>query len=182
MKDFFIQHFDAFITILITVIGFVVTYFGTKRGFKNEIAKEKISHNIETIQTLPYEICELLTSMHDNKIDLEKYKQLMSKIIAYGSKDAVSLAIHMQQIAYISNKREQTKEEQWEMLVTYSLLITQFKYDLTSEIISPESWFQLKVNDYSEEMRISMIEIINKVIDELNLNKNFKITKWEGNK
>ena len=99
----------------------------------------------------------------------------MSKIIAYGSKDAVSLAIHMQRIAYISNTRKQTKEEQWEMLATYSLLITQFKYDLTSEVISPESWFQLKINDYDEKMKKQMIVIINKVVDELKLNKDFKI-------
>ncbi len=176
MKEFFTDHFDTIITIAITIVGFVVTYFGTRRSFKNEIAKEKISHNIDAIHNLPYEICELLTSIQDNKIDLDKYKKLMSKIIAYGSKDAVSLAIHMQRIAYISNTRKQTKEEQWEMLATYSLLITQFKYDLTSEVISPESWFQLKINDYDEKMKKQMIVIINKVVDELKLNKDFKIS------
>ena len=39
MKEFFTDHFDTIITIAITIVGFVVTYFGTRRSFKNEIAQ-----------------------------------------------------------------------------------------------------------------------------------------------
>ena len=115
-----------------------------------------------------------MNTMLNGGVDLEKYKELMSKIIAYGSKDAIAIAIHMQKLAYISNKREQTKEEQWELLASYSLLITQFKYDLSSEIISPESWFQLKITDYEENMQ-QMKSIINKIINKLSLNKGFLV-------
>jgi hypothetical protein len=58
------------------------------------------------------------------------------------------------------------------MLAAYSLLITQLKYDLTSEIISPESWFQLRMNDY-EKIQLKMRQSINDLIKELDLNNSF---------
>ena len=60
------------------------------------------------------------------------------------------------------------------MLAAYSLLITQLKYDLTSEIISPESWFQLRMNDY-EKIQPQMQKSINDLIKELDLNHAFTV-------
>lgn len=174
MKELVKDNFGSIITVCVTILGFIITYYSTKKSLKNEIAKEKITQNIENIQELPYEVCQLMNTMLNSDVDLEKYKELMSKIIAYGSKDAISIAIHMQKLAYISNKRKQTKEEQWELLASYSLLITQIKYDLSSEIISLESWFQLKITNYEENMH-QMKSIINKIITELSLNKGFLV-------
>ena len=50
------------------------------------------------------------------------------------------------------------------------------KYDLTDEIVSPEFYFRLKINDY-DNMKIQIIDIINKIIEELKLNKEFIIKK-----
>ena len=50
------------------------------------------------------------------------------------------------------------------MLVLFSLLITQLKYEISDEIISPESWFKLKINDY-DTVREKMIEKINALDD-----------------
>ena len=174
MKDFISNNFATIISMFVTIIGFVVTYFVTTKSFKNEIAKEKLSQNIENIHELPYEICELMNVTDSNGIKLKDYKKIMSKVLAYGSKDAVSIAIHMQQLSYKLDNIKPSNEEKWEVLVAYSLLLTQIKWDLSSEIISPESWFKLKINDYPT-VRKQIVPIINNVIDKLELNSAFKV-------
>lgn len=166
----FTEHLDTIITAGITIVGFIITIVVTKNSFKNEIAKEKISHNIEAIQTLPYEICELLTEMQDGKIDLEKYKVLTSKIVAYGSKEATNIMVYTQRTCYNNND-----EINWSLMAGLSILVSQLKYDFSSVIISPENWFKLKVTDYDENMECIMKEEINKIVAELNLSKKFKV-------
>lgn len=39
MKEFLANHFDA----IITIIGFIITYFMMKKSFKEEIKKDKIA-------------------------------------------------------------------------------------------------------------------------------------------
>jgi len=175
MKEILLNNFGSLITVFVTIVGFIITYFGTTKSFKDEIAKEKISQNIENIHKLPFEICELMNINKANEIDLKTYKELMSKVLAYGSKDAVSIAIHMQQLSYELNNRQPNDVDKLEVLVAYSLLFTQIKYDLSSEIVSPESWFKLKVNDYPK-IRRQVVPIINRVVDELYLNKDFKVS------
>ena len=146
MMDFLKLHFDAIITVLVTVIGFIITYFMTKKNFTDEVKKEKITHTAEAIQSLPYDICQMMDSTIKkkdfSKEQVEQYGKMLSKVLAYGSKDAVNIAIRMQQLAYTLNDRP--ANERHSVLAAYALLITQLKYDLTSEIISPESWFQLR--------------------------------------
>ena len=81
----------------------------------------------------------------------------------------------MQQLAF-SNRDGQDEQKKWEALVAYALLITQIKYDLTSEVISPESWFKMKITDY-ETLRPVAIKMINELVDSLNLNKEFMVKK-----
>ena len=172
---FLISHFDSIITGGITIIGFIVTYLLTRRNFRDEIIKSKREITSDIIRDLPYKICQLLNKASSGKgqISVKEFEDILSNVLSYGSKDAISIAIHMQQIAY-SNKEEQSKEKSYEQLAAYSLLITQIKYDLTSEIISPESWFQLKINDY-EKMRACITSKINIIVDELSLNHDFRV-------
>lgn len=62
------------------------------------------------------------------------------------------------------------------LLVLFSLLITQLKYEISDEIISPESWFKLKINDY-DTVREKMIDKINHVVKTFELNKKFMVKK-----
>lgn len=173
MMDFLKLHFDTMITVLITVLGFIITYFMTKRNFEDEITKYKITHTAEAIQSLPYDICQMMDSMIRNKKGLlEEYGKILSRVLAYGSKDAVSIAICMQQLSYTLNDRPD--DERFSVLAAYALLITQLKYDLTSEIISPESWFQLRMTDYSK-MQSYMKSTINDLVLELDLNTSFLV-------
>ena len=96
----------------------------------------------------------------------------MTKIFAYGSKDAVALAVEIQQTFY---KIQKTGEDYGQyLLVLFALLITQLKYEISDEIISPESWFKLKINDY-DTAREKLVEEINRTTKALGLNKKFYI-------
>ena len=166
MLEFLKSHIDTILTVGVTAIGFIVTYFMTKKNFRDEIKKEKISIATESIQSLPYEFCELMSKTIKGSIDPKEYEKLLSKVIAYGSNDAIKIAIAMQRNAYQKSGKNP--------IVFFSLLITQLKYDLTSEIISPESWCLLKINDYDTTKDKTKAQI-NEIIEELDLNKKFKV-------
>ena len=177
MKEFIINHFDSTITILITVLGFIITYFMTNKNFKDEIRKDKIALASQEIQTLPYDICQLMDTMLKDKtknpdLFVKEYGMILSKVLAYGSRDAVKIAIKMQQMSYTSTNKP--NEERFPILAAYALLITQLKYDLTSEVISPESWFQLRMTDYNV-LRPNMKNNINSIVSELSLSKSFLV-------
>ena len=180
MIDFIVAHFDTMLTVTITVLGFAVTYFMTKRNFIDEVRKEKITHTAAEIQTLPYEICQMMNEMikGKNSVSVEKYGDMLSRILVYGSKDSVKIAIRMQRQTYKGNLQSNADKsigsEQCSLLAAYALFITQLKYDLTSEIISPESWFELRITDY-QKMQPAIKEAINALVQELQLNKAFKV-------
>lgn len=175
MNVFILEHFDTVVTILITVLGFIVTYFMTKKNFRDEIIKDKINRTTEIISTLPYDICQLMDEMirgggNSQNSTLKKYGDILSKVLAYGSEAAVKIAITMQRLSYSSENM--TQEERYGILAAYALLITQLKYDLTSEVISPESWFKLRMKDY-DTIEITMKTQINKLIQLLDINQDF---------
>ena len=63
---------------------------------------------------------------------ISDFKELMSLIFAYGSKEAIMLMTNMQQ------------------LIPYSiLLLCQMKYNLTGIKINPEYWFRMRLSDCS---------------------------------
>ena len=174
-KTPFDEHLDAIVTVIITIIGFVVTITMTKKSFKNEIKKSKIALASEQIQTLPYDICQLMDDMINGNEDgnvLERYRSILSKVLAYGSSQSVKIAIKMQRMSYALESTP--NDDRMTILVAYSLLITQMKYDLTSEIISPESWFQLRIKDY-DKSQAEIRKSINDLIKQLDLNNEFKV-------
>lgn len=173
MKEFLANHFDA----IITIIGFIITYFMMKKSFKEEIKKDKIALAAQAIQSVPYDICQLMDSMIKDKSKsqdelVKEYGVILTKVLAYGSKNAVKIAIKMQQLSYaLGNK---PNNERFPILAAYALLITQLKFDLTSEIISPESWFQLRMTDYGK-IQSAMKAAINTIVKEAGLNYAFNV-------
>ena len=175
MKEFLINNLDVFVTIL----GFFITYKLTTKTFGNEIKKSKIDQNVEAIHSLPLELCNMMSKIQKsqgskNTVSVSEYESLMTKIFAYGSKDSVAIAIEIQQTFYRVNKTGEDCGQY--LLVLFSLLITQLKYEISDEIISPESWFKLKINDY-DTVREKMIDKINHVVKTLELNKKFMVKK-----
>ena len=94
----------------------------------------------------------------------------MNTVCAYGSRDAIKIASTMQSENYQLDKTKNS----YRILAFYPLLVTQIKYDVTNIVNSPELWFRLKINDY-ENLRDIMVKENNKIVDELDLNKEFKI-------
>ena len=175
MKEFLINNLDVFVTILC----FFITYKLTTKTFGNEIKKSKIDQNVEAIHSLPLELCNMMSKIQKsqgskNTVSASEYESLMTKIFAYGSKDSVAIAIEIQQTFYRVNKTGEDCGQY--LLVLFSLLITQLKYEISDEIIFPESWFKLKINDY-DTVREKMIDKINHVVKTFELNKKFMVKK-----
>ena len=108
--------------------------------------------------------------------DVDNYEKILSKIIAYGSADAVKLAIVVQECAYEKERQSSQAgvDDGTRPLAAYALLITQLKFDLTSEVIPATSWFRIKIKDY-EKIQNKTENAINALVDELGLNSKFKI-------
>ena len=175
-------HFDTIVTVSITTLGFIVTYFMNKKSVQDELKKDKVMHTTELMETLPYDVCQFMNELLHNKSgtitkqSIDAHEKILSKIIAYGSVDAVKLAIVVQECAYEKERQSSQVgvDDGTRPLAAYALLITQLKFDLTSEVIPATSWFRIKIKDY-EKIRIKTETAINALVDELGLNSKFKI-------
>lgn len=171
----------AVLTSIISIIGFVLTNKNMSKNLKNELKKEKTTLHIQKMSEMPYDILSLMDKMTKNSSSgevleefLEEFGKIMNTVCAYGSKDAIKIASIMQSENYrMANEKKENKNK-YRILCFYSLLVTQIKYDVTNIVNSPELWFKLKINDYYK-MRDKMIEENNKIVDELDLNEEFKI-------
>lgn len=182
MIEFIKAHADTLITVTVTIIGFIVTYLMTQKSLRDEILQSKVMSNADNIRSLPYDICQMMNRMtgkgSNQSFSVNEYAELLSKVLAYGSKDAITIAVHLQEMAYANAETENTHSPQ-EMMACYSLLITQIKFDLTAEIISPECWFKLKIKDYSV-MKKAIVMYNNYLVRELDLRRDFLIAEVES--
>lgn len=151
MNENIVVVLPACITAAVTIIGFVVTYFLNKRNSKFEIDREKININLDKIADLPYKIQELMNTILNqgaNAKTISDFKELMSLIFAYGSKEAIMLMTNMQQLNYrIADYSADA--DNMELIPYYILLLCQIKYNLTGIKINPEYWFRMRLSDYS---------------------------------
>ena len=151
MNENIVVVLPACITAAVTIIGFVVTYFLNKRNSKFEIDREKININLDKIADLPYKIQELMNTILNqgaNAKTISDFKELMSLIFAYGSKEAIMLMTNMQQLNYRIADHS-ADADNMELIPYYILLLCQMKYNLTGIKINPEYWFRMRLSDYS---------------------------------
>lgn len=169
---------SACITALVTIVGFVVTYFLNKRNFKEEVKKQKVNVNLEKMEDLPYKIQTILETMLEKKNDKELlgiFKELMISIFAYGSKDAIALVSKMQEINYaFQQKDDGNGSEKSEIIAYYILLLCQIKYDLTGIEINPQYWYRMRLTDYSK-MKPVLDNATNRIVKELDLSSFLQI-------
>lgn len=157
---------------IISLVGILISYFSIKKSYKNDLDKMKKEKVYDKIETLPYEILDIMHNTikdPNEKKNIDDLSRFMYKVIAYGSSDAVKIACCIQQCAYL-------KEKSFKLLSGYSLLVVQLKYDLTGQIISPESYFKIRLNDY-EKNREEIVKYINEIIFDLKLKKEFIVNK-----
>ena len=176
----FFKENEWLISILITIVGLLITSRNIKRNFKNEIVKTKQEVSISEMQSIPYDLFTLMGEMSEetkkgsekySKKNFQAYKSIMAKILCYGSCDAINIATHTQRNAY----KTFPESIQWTVLILYSLLIVQIKFDLTGIVISPESYFKIKISDYETKMKNDVRNEINRLVGLLNLNKDFLV-------
>ncbi len=167
---------SASITALVTIIGFIVTYFLNKRNFKEEVKKQKVNVNLEKIADLPLKIqslMEISLEKKDDKTILSSFKEIMTSIFAYGSKDAISLVSSMQEVNYKLAEKADSVDKN-EVIAFYVLLICQVKYDLTGIEINPQYWYRMRLTDYLK-MKSALDNATNKIVDELDLSSFLKV-------
>lgn len=166
---------NNWVTIVVTFLGFGATLFFTRKSLKDELLKFKQTSQVDQMKDLAFQLCDLMYQMkepkNNNKNIIDKYAEIMNKVLAYASRDAVNIAILGQQLNFNNNSSGQVN---FAPLVALALLISQLKYDASSEIIPADTWFRLRINDYETGGMKSKIEaLIVKTVKELNLNKGF---------
>lgn len=160
---------------LFTLIGFAVTIYTFKRSLKNELIKTQNSITLDQVRDLPYEILDNFDKLNDDSYNeeqqLKDFSAVMKKIYAYGSKDSICIISKMQEENYQQLYIESNKLRP---MCFYILLVTQIKFDVTGDAVSPELWYKMKINDYHKNK--TKIKIANnEIVNELHLNKKFKI-------
>lgn len=169
--NFWSENIGVFISSLITIVGFVVTYLLTSKNLKDEIQKTKGNKAIELMQEVPYSLLEFINGLGklDEKEALNNFNKVISTICAYGSPKAVKLLEGYQKEVF--NKTSPNPN----ILFAYlGLLISQIKFDITGEIMSPESWLIIKIKDYTR-IQNDIAKTMNNLVDKNKLDKRFKI-------
>ena len=166
----------------ISIIGFITTYIFNKRNFQYEINKQKLSVNLDKIVNLPEKILTMQDSIlkmgksnaSKNNQGVDEYKEIMSLIFAYGSKNANKIISDMQQMIYSNSFGNATTVEENPIIAYQILLICQLKYDISGIEISPDFWFRMRLSDYTK-MKDTLIKQSNEIVRKLDLPKFLKI-------
>jgi hypothetical protein len=164
---------SAMIPALISIIGFIATNRSVKRDFKNEILKQRNEIALNKMATMPMRILELLGTIIEtggqNEELAKEFDGFMNEVYAYGSENAIALISKIQKDNMFFGDNVADRN-------LYELLATQIKYDVTGIIVSPEKWYEMRMNDYEinrEKMRLAN----NNVVKMFELNKRFYIKK-----
>lgn len=166
---------------IISIIGFAITIFTLKKGFQNELAKQKANIQLDKMAVMPYEILVLMQEMIDagkqktspavqQKLK-EKMDWIFSSVYAYGSSKAIHILATMQSENY-KNAAMPENSDKYRTMAFYVLLTAQIRADITGEIVSPEEWFKLKITDFQANRE--MIKVANnRLVEELDLDRRY---------
>lgn len=170
---------SAMIPALISIIGFIATNRSVKRDFKNESLKQRNEIALNKMATMPMRILELLGTIIEtggqNEELAKEFEGFMNEVYAYGSENAIALISKIQKDNMFFGDNVADRNS-YELIAMYILLATQIKYDVTGIIVSPEKWYEMRINDYEinrEKMRLAN----NNVVKMFELNKRFYIKK-----
>lgn len=171
-----LELMKVFIPALITIIGFVVTYFLTTSSVRKEIENKKTNIHLNELSKVPLEILQLLDFILNNQSDktlISRVQDLMAKIFAYGTKDAISIISAMQEYNY-EMADNMSNGSNHKAIAYYIILVCQVKYDLTGIEINPEKWYKMRLTDY-KKMKNKLTESTNDIVEELELKEFLRI-------
>lgn len=170
---------STMIPALISIIGFIATNRSVKRDFKNESLKQRNEIALNKMATMPMRILELLGTIIEtggqNEELAKEFEGFMNEVYAYGSENAIALISKIQKDNMFFGDNVADRNS-YELIAMYILLATQIKYDVTGIIVSPEKWYEMRINDY--EINREMMRLANNnVVKMFELNKRFYIKK-----
>ena len=148
-EELMIAFVPAVISALISIVGFILTNRSMKTSFVNELKKQRDSIALEKMEEMPFKILDLIDPKQEKSVSTRnrELKEIMNKIISYGTKEALKIVAFLQTELY-SHKGNQTDLDKYNVMAKYVLLAMQIKYDITGISISPELWYQIRINDY----------------------------------
>lgn len=161
----------------VTIIGLRMNSNSIKKSFQNEIEKQKKQINLEKIAELPKDVLNFYAVImrRDEEEITREMQKLYDKILAYGYTDAINIVASLQSRIYHNNKiGEQSNEEGIKSLTYLILLFVQVKKDLTGVSVNPEKLYQIKINDYDDNVE-RIRQYSNDVVEELELDRIFLI-------
>lgn len=181
MNENFSLLLSVGIPAIISIVGFIITIYTLKKGFQNELAKQKANIQLDKMAVMPYEILVLMQEMIDvgkQKTSLsvqqklkEKMDWIFSSIYAYGSSKAIHILATMQSENF-QNEIIPENVDQYRIMAYYVLLTVQIRADITGEIVSPEEWFKLKLKDFYAN-REMIKSANNRLIEDLDLDRRY---------
>lgn len=156
---------------IITVLGFLFTFLITKYSCKNDIEKLRREKMMEKIDNIPMKLLNIMGKIEekDNDKRLLEFTEIMNGVISYCSKNSVKIVAYIQENIYQGNFKT------WDLLGAYSILISQLKYELIGEYVSPKFYFKIKFKEHDLETAANIKTEVNKIVRKLNLSKKLLI-------
>jgi len=166
---------QSIVAIIVAILGIICTFIQIKKSLTNDIYKQKSELQVNNMSDVCREILYFLDSLSNNKMDNDtlsnEIKNIRDSIFCYGSELANKLFSSICEIQY-SGKRD--KNTLAYTMALYLLLVSQIRYDVTGEAISPEYWYRASIKDYYKNQSIYQ-DANNKIVNQYLLNKKFII-------
>lgn len=161
------QWWEVWISPAVTIIGLIVTYILTTKTIQKEVENKKTNISLDELAKVPHNLLLLMEDMLKGTPGfLDEFINIVAKIFAYGSKEAIKIAANMQEYNYLYNGKEHFNP--FRLMAYFIILTCQIKYDLTGQKINPEYWYKIKITDYQDKKAI-FISANNAIVDELEL-------------
>lgn len=180
MRENIMEWMKIILPALVTIIGFIVNFFLTRNSIRREIEKKKSNIALEELSKVPLEVMQILDEILDNrnknnkiKETLNRFKGLMAKIFAYGTKDSIKIVSNMQEYNYKLQDTTLQKAD-YKVIAYYIILACQIKYDLTGVKVNPEYWYKMRLTDYQNK-RLEIDSANNDIVKSLGLNESLLI-------
>lgn len=173
ISDGTVDLYSIIIPSVITIVGFIINIYITKTSIKKEILKSQkdlmIKKNIEVMEFF----INIIVLKDSKDADINSFRNIINLIYSYGSNDLIRLFGEYQQFNYSENKGT---NEFVKMFAFYTLILSQIKYDLTGEVVKPDSILKIRLKDfYSNEKLNGFNTEINLIVEKMHLNRKFKL-------
>lgn len=160
---------------IVTVIGLVVANLQTKKQLFAEVEKINKQFSSEKLEDIPQRLLAFQSSLSSQIKNgaapptvLREYKDIMFKIVSYGSEDACKIANE-----YLINMSKSLKDQNGTKSMIYTaLMCAQIKHDLTGNWTKPSVWLSVYITDLEDpDVKLKVLGLSAEVVGQLGLSK-----------